>query len=169
MEVFGGILLSLIAIVLLAGVGLMTVVAFAAMALLGLVTEMSFKRVFFISFALGLLAPIILGLGVAGAVADGSLERDLRDELGDVIQLPDDVGEDWSEKLDELREISRRVDSGEMTDEEAKRRVEEIVSDFGDLQIDIDVNGDGVVIGDSENGVPLEAPEAVEPVEEREQ
>lgn len=162
MEVFGGIFLSLLAIVVLAGVGLMTMVAFAAMALLGLITELSFKRVFFLSFGIGLLAPIVLGIAISSAVADGSIERDLRDELGDVIQLPDDMGDGWDEKLSELREISRKVDSGEMTDEEAEQRVEQIFSEFEDLQIGIDVNGDGVVIGEGDSGVPLDVPEAVE-------
>ncbi len=165
MEIIGGIVASLVAMALLAGVGLMTVVALAAMLVLGLLTEMSFKRIFFVSFAIGLIAPVLLGLGIGSSIADGSFERELRGELGDIVQLPDDMGGNWNEKLSELQDISREVDQGNLTDEEAEARVKEIFSEFEDLQINIDVNGDGesgVSIGNDENGVPLELPEAVE-------
>lgn len=165
MEIIGGILASLVAMALLAGVGLMTVVALCVMAVLGLLTEMSFRRLFFVSFGIGLIAPILLAVGIGGAIADGSLESDLRDELGDMVQLPDEMGEDWNEKLSDLQDISRDVDEGNLSDEEAEARVKEIFSDFEDFQINIDVNGDGesgVPIGNDENGVPLELPEEVE-------
>ncbi|MEL7197329.1 MAG: hypothetical protein AAGL10_03350 [Pseudomonadota bacterium] len=165
MEVVAGIFASLVAMALLAGVGLMTVVALCLMAVLGLLTEMSFKRVFFISFGVGLLAPFLVAAGIGSAVADGSLERDMRAELGEVIDLPEEMGEDWEKKLSELQDISRDVDQGNLSDEEAEARVKEIFSDFEDFQINIDVNGDGesgVSIGTDENGVPLELPEAVE-------
>ncbi len=162
MEIVGGILASLVFMVLLAGVGLASVIAFALMALMGLLTEMSFKRIFFVSFGLGLLAPLLLGGAVVGALQDGSLERDLRDGLGDIVQLPEDMGEQWRETLPKLQEVSRDVDQGNLTEEEAERRVEEILSEIEDLQITIDVDGDGVVIGDRDNGVPLDLPEPVE-------
>lgn len=165
MEIIGGILASLVAMAVLAGIGLMTIVALAAMLVLGLLTEMSFKRVFFVSFAIGLIAPVLLAAGVSSAIADGSLERDLRADMGDVIQLPEEMGEDWEKKLSELQDISREVDQGNLSDEEAEVRVKEIFSDFEELQINIDVNGDGesgVSIGNDEDGVPLELPEAVE-------
>lgn len=162
MEVLGGIVAAFVIMALLAAVGLTTVVAFGLMSFLGLVTEMSFKRLFFVSFGVGLLAPILLGAGVLTAVEDGSLERDLRDEIGDVISLPDDMGENWSEALPQLQELSREQELGELTDAEAEARLKEIFSDFEDLQINIDVNGDGVVIGEGENGVPLNLPEPSE-------
>lgn len=162
MEIIGGILASLVIMVLLAGLGLATAVALALMALLGLLTEFSFKRIFFVSFGVGLLAPLLLGGAIVGAFQDGSLERDLRDELGQIVQLPEDVGGRWSEVLPQLQEVSREVDSGNLTEEEAEARVEAILADFEDLQITIDVNGDGTVLEGAQSGVPLELPEAVE-------
>ncbi|WP_379550743.1 hypothetical protein [Qipengyuania sp. DGS5-3] len=155
MEIIGGILASILALVLLAGVGLMTVVALATMLLLGLVTEMSFKRVFVVSFVVGLLAPILLGAGLSSAIADGSLQEEIRSEFGEVVQLPEGIGNKWVEVLPQLQEISREREAGNMTDEEAEQRIEAIFREFEGLQISI--NGD-----DGPAGVPLELPETVE-------
>jgi len=162
MEILGGILAGLVLMALLAGVGLAAIVALALMGVLYFLTELDFRKVFLISAGVGLLAPIFLGLAISGAVADGSLERDLRDELGSVVQLPDDAGEKWREALPKLREIGEASERGELSDEEAEARVREIFGEFEDLRIGIDVNGDGIVIGDSDAGVPLEIPEGVE-------
>lgn len=162
MEILGGLVAAFVAIVLLAGVGLASLLALASMVVLHFLTQMSFRRVFFVSAGIGLLAPIFVGLAIGGAVADGSIERDLRAELGDRIQLPTDGGENWRKALKELQELSRENENGTLTDDEAEARVEEILGGLEDMQISIDVNGDGVVIGDSENGVPLELPAPVE-------
>ncbi|MEM6856441.1 MAG: hypothetical protein AAF559_01095 [Pseudomonadota bacterium] len=78
MEIIGGIVLSLVAMVLLAALGLTTVFAIGFMMILGLLTNMSFKRLFFVSFAMGLAAPILLGAATMAALEDGSFERELR-------------------------------------------------------------------------------------------
>ncbi|WP_298333838.1 hypothetical protein [uncultured Erythrobacter sp.] len=183
MEILGGILAGLVLMALLAGVGIAALVALAFMVALHFLTEMSFRKVFLISSGIGLLAPIFLGLAISGAIADGSLERDLRSEMGEFIQLPEDAGERWAEALPKLREIGEASERGELSEDEAEARVREILGEFEDLQIGIDINGDGVVIGgngDSEDedaadpdaadpdanasdtGVPLELPEPVE-------
>ncbi|MEM6475731.1 MAG: hypothetical protein AAF687_06150 [Pseudomonadota bacterium] len=167
MEVLGGIIASLVAMALLAGVGLMTVVALAMMLILGLLTEWSFKRLFFVSFGIGLLAPVFLAVGLGNALADGSFQNDLREELSDVVQLPDDLGESWGEALPQLREISRQVDAGELTEEEAEARVKEVLGQFEGLNLSIDMDGNQLVIGDEsaeggDTGVPLDIPETVE-------
>lgn len=162
MEILGGLLAAFVALVLLAGVGLAALLALAAMVVLHFLTEMSFRKVFLISSGIGLLAPIMFGVAISGAIADGSMERDLREELGDVVQLPEDAGERWTEALPKLREIGEATERGELSEEEAEARVREIFGDFEDLRIGIDVNGDGVVIGDSDTGVPLELPEGVQ-------
>lgn len=162
MEILGGILAGLVLMALLAGVGLAAIVALALMGVLYFLTELDFKKVFLISGGVGLLAPIFLGLAISGAIADGSLERDLRDELGSIVQLPDDAGERWREALPKLREIGEASERGELSEQEAEARVREIFSEAGDLPITINLDGDGIVIGDSENGVPLEIPEGVE-------
>lgn len=169
MELIGGLIAGLVIMALLAGVGIAALVALAVMGVLWFLTEMDFKKVFLISAGIGLVAPVLLALGISGAIADGSIERDLRAELGDVIQLPEDGGENWREALGQLREIGKASKRGELTDEEAERRVEEILSGVEDLQIRIDVDGDGVVVGESDNGVPLELPEGVEVITNEDQ
>ena len=165
MEIIGGLIAGLVIMALLAGVGIAALVALVAMGVLWFLTEMDFKKVFLISSGIGLVAPIALGLMISGALADGSFERDLRQELGDVVQLPEDR-ESWREAFRELRDLSEERERGNLTDEEAERRVEEILGGIEDLQISIDVNGDGVVIadpiGDGDAGVPLELPEPEE-------
>ncbi|KEO91637.1 hypothetical protein EH31_02910 [Erythrobacter longus] len=172
MEILGGLLVGLGVMALLAGIGIAALVALAAMGVLYFLTEMDFKKVFLISSGIGLLAPIFLGLAISGAIADGSLERELRaemgTELGDIIQIPegsgDGLGGGWRESLDELQELSRQNENGELSDEETERRAREIISNVEGLQITFD--GDGVVIGpgnrNDDSGVPLELPEGVE-------
>lgn len=172
MEILGGLLVALGVMALLAGVGIAALVALAAMGVLHFLTEMDFKKVFLISSGIGLLAPIFLGLAISGAIADGSIERELRAEMGaemgDMIQIPgggaDGLAGGWRESLDELREISRQNENGELSDEETERRAREIISNVEGLQITFD--GDGVVIGqsnsDGDNGVPLDVPEGAE-------
>lgn len=171
MEILGGLLAAFVAMLLLAGVGLAALLALASMVVLHFLTEMSFRRVFFVSAGIGLLAPLLAGLAIGGAVADGSLERDLRDELGGLVQLPPDAGDQWREVLPKLRELGEASERGELTEDEAEARAREILGELEDLRFGIDINGDGVVIGgdaDAEGddagdtGVPLELPEGVE-------
>ena len=163
MEIFAGILGILMVMALLAGVGIAALAALAIMVVLHFLTEMSFKKVFLISAGLGLLAPIVLGLGIAGSIADGSLERELRTELGDVVQLPQDGGEDWRQALADLRELSQENERGNLSDAEVEQRVERILGGLEDMDISIDINGDGVTISsDGDTGVPLELSEGVE-------
>jgi len=136
MEIIAGLALSLIAIILLAAVGLTTVVALGLMMVMGLLTNMSFKRLFFVSFAMGLAAPVMLGAATFAAIEDGSFESDLRRDLEGIVQLPDDQGRAWGENLgeglDQLREIGQEVDRGNLTESEAEERAERIVRDvFG--------------------------------------
>ena len=135
MEIIAGIALSILAMVLLAAVGLTTVVALGLMAGMGLLTDMSFKRIFFLSFGMALMAPVLVGAATFAAIEDGTLERDLRRDLDGIVQLPPDAG-GWGgnlgETLDELREIGREVDRGNLSESEAEERAERIVRDvFG--------------------------------------
>ena len=154
MEIVGGIILSLVALVLLAALGLTTVVALALMMTLGLLTEMSFKRLFFVSFGLGLLAPLLLGAASFAAIADGSLERDLRRDLGDIVQLPEDGFEgsgDWQDRLEDLRDLQRDMDDGDMSDEEIEARVKQLFG--GKDGVPLQIEGDKVII--SEDGATI--------------
>lgn len=166
MEILGGILAGLAAMAVLAGIGLAAIVALAVMGVLYFLTEMDFRKVFVVSAGVGLLAPFAMGLAIAGALEDGSLQRDLRDQVGPYVDLPIDQGAQWSDALSKLQELGEANERGELTDEEAQARAKEIFGDFEDLQISIDINGDGVVIGSDgetgDSGVPLELREGVE-------
>ncbi len=166
MEIIGGILAALVLTVLLAGVGLAAIVGLGVMGVLYFLTEMDFKKVFLISAGVGLLAPILLAMGIGSAFEDGSFERDIRQELGDIVQLPDDAGEQWREALPRLREIGEASERGELSEEEAEARVQEILGGMEDLRIGIDINGDGIQIGgdtdDGDSGVTIDLPDAVE-------
>jgi hypothetical protein len=104
MEIIGGIAILLGILVLFAALGVATIAAFVLMAVLGLVTELSFKKLFFLSFALGLLVPILLGGAVIGAIEEGSLEQDLRAELREAFP-PQDQLDQLLEDNSELRDI----------------------------------------------------------------
>ncbi|MDJ0977917.1 MAG: hypothetical protein QNI87_05215 [Erythrobacter sp.] len=136
MEVLGGIVLSVLVLALLALLGLTTVFALAFMTALGLLTDMSFKRVFFVSFAMALAAPVLLTLATYSAFEDGSLERDLRAELGDVIAIPDERVSNWQDSLDELRQIGQDVESGALTEQQAEERVKELFGASGGAALD---------------------------------
>ena len=98
MEILGGIALAL---VLLALVGVVTVAAIPLMAVIGLLTEMSFKRVFFTSFALALLAPIALGVMIGEAIEDGSIQREIQRDFSESISQAEFSDSD----LQEIRQI----------------------------------------------------------------
>ena len=151
MEIIGGIVLSLVAMVLLAALGLTTVFALGFMMILGLLTNISFKRLFFISFAMGLAAPILLGAATFAAFEDGSLERELRAELGDVITLPDDAGPgSWRDALPRLRELQSDIENGDLENEEIERRIEEVFSDAG-----VQLNLDEIEAGNEDDAIQI--------------
>ena len=108
MEILGGIALALAALVLLASVGVVTLAAFALMGALGLLTDWSFKRVFVVSFALGLLAPFLLGGAIIGAIEDGSLQRDFQDAL--VIEADADDLQEIRDLLPPPEELERLLE-----------------------------------------------------------
>lgn len=138
MEFLGGLVLSIVAMVLLALVGLTTVFALGFMTVLGLLTEMSFKRLFFVSFAMALAAPVLLGLATFAAIADGSLERDLRRDLGQVIDLPPEAGGNWREAIPKLRDLRDDIENGELTDQEIEQRIEDLFDGSEGTTIDLD-------------------------------
>lgn len=121
--VFGGIA-ALIATVLLAAVGLTTVVALGLMMGLGLLTEMSFKRLFFVSFGMALVAPLLVGGALFSAIEDGTIPNDLRASLEEVANLPVDHGGDWEQnwqeafrEIGEIGEIGEQAERGEISEE----------------------------------------------------
>ena len=122
----GGLVLLLVATPFLAALGITTLAAFAIMSVLGLLTDMSFKRLFFVSFFMGLAAPILLGGAVFAAFEDGSFERDLRDGVEQLTDVRMEDGRQLGGTLGELQEIGRAVERGDITEEQAEERVREL-------------------------------------------
>ncbi len=152
MEILGGIALAL---VLLALIGVVTVAAIPLMVVMSLLTEMSFKRVFFASFALALLAPILLGVAIGEAVEDGSIQREIQNDFRDSFSQSDLSDSD----LQELRDLRDALPA------ERRERIEQFFEERPDLQqilppevVDIienrDVREDVVVI--EGNAEPVE-------------
>jgi len=98
MEFYGPIVVALLPLAIL---GVVTLAAIPLMAVMSLLTEMSFKRVFFTSFALALLAPILLGVAIGSAVEDGSLQREIQSEFRDAFS-ESDLSES---ELEEIRNV----------------------------------------------------------------
>ena len=149
-----GQLLSLLVLMpVLAAVGVTTLAAFALMTALGLLTDMSFKRIFFVSFFMGLAAPVMLGAAIFSSVEDGTFERDLRDGIEQFTAGSEEGGRDFGGTLGQLQEIGREVERGDITEDQAEERIRELFvgsregSDGEPLQITQDVQEDeGITI-----------------------
>ncbi|WP_108790226.1 hypothetical protein [Erythrobacter sp. Alg231-14] len=140
MEVLGGVLLAIAGIVLLAAIGLTTVVALILMAVLGFITEMSFKRLFFVSFGLGLLAPILLGIGVSSVLSDNNIQREIMSELNQSISGPENV----IEVIPRISELREQLSDGTITPDQFEEQLEALIEERTGSQIELD--GSGVTI-----------------------
>ncbi|MEP3420900.1 MAG: hypothetical protein ABJN35_04140 [Erythrobacter sp.] len=140
MEVLGGVLLAIAGIVLLAAIGLTTVVALILMAVLGFITEMSFKRLFFVSFGLGLLAPILFGIGVSSVLSDNSIQREIMSELNQSISGPENV----IEVIPRISELREQLNDGTITPDQFEEQLEALIEERTGSQIELD--GSGVTI-----------------------
>lgn len=151
---FGGIVLVLLMTPVLAAIGVTTLAAFALMVLLGLITEMSFKRLFFVSFFMGLAAPLLLAGAMFSAFADGSFERDLRDGLDEVIALPEDQGgppENIRALIPQLRDLRDDIEKGDLSEAEIEQRIESLFKDENGVRI----GRDGLEITDEGESVRI--------------
>ena len=138
MEIVGGILAGLIVLAILALVGVTALAGFALMGVLGLLTDMSFRRVFFTSFGFALIVPLILGIGGFAALEDGSLERELRSEMGgDMPTIEIDPGE-LGELIPRIRDLREDLREGRIEPEEFERQVEQLIDESTGVQIDVD-------------------------------
>ena len=131
MEILGGLL---VAMILLSLLGSVTVLALASMAVLGLTTEMSFRRLFFVSFGIGLLAPILLGMGVASTVSDESFRHELLTELDDLLSGSQTV----SDALPRFRELQQQFEDGTITRDQFEDQMEQLVEESTGAQVEID-------------------------------
>ena len=131
MEILGGLLLMTILLSLL---GSVTVLALASMAVLGLTTEMSFRRLFFVSFAIGLLAPLLLVIGVSSALSDESFQEELLTELSDVVS----GSEEFTDALPRFRELQQQLSDGTITPDEFEAELEQLIEERSGAQVEID-------------------------------
>ncbi len=138
MEIVGGMLIALVVLTVLAAVGVTTLVAFALMAVLGFVTEMSFRRTFFVSFLIALLAPIILAIAGGIAIEDGAL-----DGLNEGVTISTQSGGEWAEAIPRFEELREQHDSGELSDDEFEAQLEALIEETSGAQINFD---DGTAI-----------------------
>ena len=152
MEIVGGLLIGLVLLTILAAVGVTTVVAFGLMALLGLVTEMSFKRIFFASFMMALAAPLILGIAGFAAIEDGSLERELRDGLGETIVIPSGDPDQWRDAVPRIRELRDELRDGRIDGEEFERELEQLIEERTSVRIDVE----GIEASNAEDAITIE-------------
>lgn len=152
MEIVGGIVVGLVLLTILAAIGVTTVVAFGLMALLGLVTEMSFKRIFFASFMMALAAPLILGIAGFAAVEDGSLERELRDGLGETIVIPSGDPDQWRDAVPRIRELRDDLREGRIDGEEFERELEQLIEERTSVRIDVE----GIEASNAEDAITIQ-------------
>lgn len=150
MEIAGGIVVGLVFLTILAAIGVTTLVAFGLMALLGLVTEMSFKRIFFASFMMALAAPLLLGIAGFAAVEDGSLEREIRDGVGETITIPTGAPSEWREAIPRIRDLREELREGQIDEDEFEREIEQIIDEATNVRIDVD-GVDAVIADDAVN------------------
>lgn len=122
----------------LAALGLTTLCAFILMPVLGLITEWSFRRIFFTSFLLSLFAPIVAAVSLAQSVDRMMDGRDLREVITQTIPGGEERMEQWEEAGERARETVRAAERGEITEEEAERRLEQIINEQTGVQIDLE-------------------------------
>ncbi|MEM7779122.1 MAG: hypothetical protein AAF697_01880 [Pseudomonadota bacterium] len=138
---------------LLAALGLTTLAAFILMPILGLVSEWSFKRIFFVSFFLGLIAPVIVGVSLAQSANEFIGGRDLRDVIAESIPNGEQRLEQWEQAGERAEEIVRAAETGEISEENAKQQLEALINEQTGFQVDLD----DVQIDTREGGLRIES------------
>nr|WP_298928365.1 hypothetical protein [uncultured Erythrobacter sp.] len=131
MEILGGLLITTILLTLL---GSMAALALASMAVLGLLTEMSFKRLFFVSCGIGLLAPIALAIGVSSMVNDENFQRDFLAEVNMAVTGSENV----MEALPRIRDLREQLSDGTITPDQFEEQLEQLIEERTGAQIELD-------------------------------
>lgn len=146
------LILSIAMLPVFAAIGITTIAAFALMAVMGLITEWSFRRIFFTSFLLGLIAPIIVGVAVQSAVVDLMDGRDLREVVTQTLPGAEERIREFEEIGPRVREIEQQLESGDISRNEARDRIEQVIEE----QTGVEVNLDGVQIEMNDGALQIE-------------
>ncbi len=131
MEILGGFFLTTI---LLSLIGSVTVLALASMAVLGITTEMSFRRLFFVSFGIGLLAPILLAAGVSSLFDDESFKQQFLTELSEFVAGSENV----VQALPRIRELRQQLSDGTITPDQFEDQLEQLIEETSGAQIELE-------------------------------
>ncbi|BDI61327.1 hypothetical protein [Qipengyuania nanhaisediminis] len=131
----GDMILALGVLVALASLGLGTLLALGLMALLGLVSEWSFRRIFFLSFGLALLVPVLLGGALVGVLQDEEVRSEISAELRDALPAA-------SRPTDESLDFDRAEEDGTLSQSEQEARLEDRLQRIAPgAEVAIDENG----------------------------
>lgn len=131
MEILGGLLLITVLLTLL---GSVTVLALASMVLLGLVTEMSFRRLFFVSFGIGLLAPLGLAIWASSVVSEENFQLELLTELNQVVSGSENV----MGALPRIQELRQQLSDGTITQDEFETQLEQLIEETSGAQLELE-------------------------------
>lgn len=129
METIETIIGILVALPLLAAVGITTVAAFAIMAVLGLLTEFSFKRIFFVSYGVALLAPLIAMGALFSTIGQPGFQQDVRNGVDQLLEIPDDpeAAVTVGPLIPGLRKLGADIRENDLSEAEIERRVEALI------------------------------------------
>lgn len=123
----------LVALPLLAAVGITTLAAFAIMTVLGLLTEFSFKRIFFVSYGVALLAPLLAMGALLSTIGEPGFQQDVRNGVDQLLEIPDDpeAAVTVGPLIPGLRQLGADIRDENLSEEEIERRVEALIEGTG--------------------------------------
>ena len=151
---FGEIILGLGVLLTLASFGVASFLAFGLMAALGLITEMSFKRIFFISFGLALIVPILFGGAMIGMLSQPDVQASINETLNEALPSSEGFAEELSKLSPITEEELRGLEDGSMTETEVEQRIEERVQRFLP-QADVEIDNGDIQITTPDNSVNI--------------
>ena len=116
----------------LAGIGLAAIVALMVMGVLYFLTEMDFKKVFMVSAGVGLLAPLLLAIGIGGALADGSAD----DTQDDTFELTRE-GSSVVVRVNQQEQLRQAINTFSGVDIQGSSDNDQLVVDFSGGHSDV--------------------------------
>jgi len=125
MEILSGLAAAFGLMIALAALGVTSLAAFALMGALGLITDWSFRRIFFVAFALGLFAPVILAVNIGNTLSSEDFQRDLQRELLEKVPGTDAVPQEAIDAIPQVLELRDQLQDGTITAQEFEDRLRE--------------------------------------------